>query len=256
MPRLLGHLPDEHPAERPRLAALLGAAPAAPPASADLSAHVLDVLDQGNQDCVANAVAQALRMALSSEGVLSPALCSRRLVYWQARRANALETEDKGSRPWSAYEALRLQGYAVEGACPYDPAAVLEAPPPEVYRHAYDQIGGLVAYRLPDDGGDEVVSAVQAALGAGHPVTLALEVDQSFLDGSFLGPWTKTGLTIGGHYVCATGYNDRGVRFVNSWGTGWQEHGFSWLSWATIGNAAVCRDLYAVTALRPPSDSP
>ena len=48
---------------------------------------------------------------------------------------------------------------------------------------------------------------------------------------------------VGGHAMCVVGYDGDNFEIVNSWGTGWRNGGFAWL---TSGRLATATDLWAV----------
>jgi len=57
----------------------------------------------------------------------------------------------------------------------------------------------------------------------------------------------KTGSNRGGHHVCILGYDDSrathdgpgAFRIVNSWGTGWGNRGYAWISYAAVKDAEL-----------------
>lgn len=57
----------------------------------------------------------------------------------------------------------------------------------------------------------------------------------------------KTGNNRGGHHICLLGYDDTKVthdgtgafRLVNSWGTGWGNHGYAWISYEAVKDAEL-----------------
>lgn len=85
--------------------------------------------------------------------------------------------------------------------------------------------------------GSRIKADVQTALAKGEPVTIAIPVYDSFF---YLTPQQAASYTYrpstgegyaGGHAMTIVGYNSKGVRVENSWGTRWGDRGFINLSW-------------------------
>jgi hypothetical protein len=248
--RLLGYRRDITDPRDRRAADLLGALPAA--GSVSLRGHVSEVLRQQGNDCVAHALVQALRVLWSVQGDPSPPLVSRRLVYYGARARHGAQREDQGTYPRLAMTAVREDGYALESACPYEPARYAEPPPPSAYRASYDQSGGRLTYYRCSDRPAERRREIESALASLRPVTIGVQVDQMFLDDP--GPfWRRVGPAIGGHAMCAVGYSERGLLIVNSWGTGWGDGGFCTLAWDSVCDPSVTSDPYVLATAKEPS---
>ena len=57
-----------------------------------------------------------------------------------------------------------------------------------------------------------------------------------------------TGTMWGGHAICLVGYNDSldtpdgkgAFRLVNSWGTGWGDAGYAWITYAAVKSSSIC----------------
>ncbi|MEU7634869.1 MULTISPECIES: C1 family peptidase [unclassified Streptomyces] len=90
--------------------------------------------------------------------------------------------------------------------------------------------------------GNQIKNDVKAALAQGEPVTIAIPVYNSFFR---LTPQQAAAYTYypaageqlaGGHAITIVGYNSKGVRVENSWGTDWGDHGYINLSWNYLAN--------------------
>ncbi|GGV02060.1 hypothetical protein GCM10010211_81740 [Streptomyces albospinus] len=85
--------------------------------------------------------------------------------------------------------------------------------------------------------GSRIKAEVQAALAQGEPVVISIPVYDSFFSldarqaASYAYSPTPGEQLAGGHEVTIIGYNGKGVRVENSWGTHWGDHGFINLSW-------------------------
>ncbi|MEU1623862.1 C1 family peptidase [Streptomyces sp. NPDC020096] len=89
----------------------------------------------------------------------------------------------------------------------------------------------------PLHNGSQIKADVQAALAKGEPVAIGIPVYNSFfyLNAQQAASYTYSPASgeqyAGGHEMTIVGYNSKGVRVENSWGTGWGDHGFINLSW-------------------------
>ncbi|GGU47075.1 hypothetical protein GCM10010211_08540 [Streptomyces albospinus] len=90
--------------------------------------------------------------------------------------------------------------------------------------------------------GSQIKADVQAALAKGEPVNIAIPVYNSFF---YLTPQQAASYSYypaagepyaGGHAITIVGYNSKGVRVENSWGTGWGDHGYINLSWKYLAD--------------------
>ncbi|MGW2409320.1 C1 family peptidase [Streptomyces sp. NPDC001739] len=88
--------------------------------------------------------------------------------------------------------------------------------------------------------GSRLKAEVKAALAKGLPVTVAMPVHNSFFTvtpreaASYTYAPTAGDPVAGGHAMAVIGYNSKGVRVENSWGSGWGDHGFINLSWKAL----------------------
>ncbi|HEY7076174.1 MAG TPA: C1 family peptidase [Solirubrobacteraceae bacterium] len=81
--------------------------------------------------------------------------------------------------------------------------------------------------------------SIKAALAAGNPVVIGLEVFTNFfyVTGANHGLYSAvSGSVEGYHAVTALGYDATGLRIENQWGTGWGDRGFATLSWSFVNN--------------------
>ena len=176
-----------------------------------------DILSQRDQDCVANAGADAQLDRLRQQGSAGE-LSSRRWGYYGARKEGRLLERDGGCMPSDWVESMNARGWCSERWWAYD-GSPSDAPPEEALQHAVDQIGQLRMHRVADS------EELRRGLAAGLTAMAGLVVDRYFQRYSG-GVWSFDGRGgVGRHMVRIVGYDDGGAtyRAKNSWGVGWGE---------------------------------
>jgi C1A family cysteine protease len=219
--RRYGYVPDA-PDVRDHHFAKLGIG-AAPPSSASLRAHVVEVLDQlGTSSCCAQAWAQALRIADSVAGVKNPQLSSREFLYYAARRYDGGDVVDLGTQLRSVAKAVVQFGRPPESAWPFVEAKINTQPPWEAFKAAFDHRGPAGYHRV------STLTEIRQAIAAGHAVVGGVHIGQSFEDYSGGGIYSAPPGegSLGGHALTFIGYDETSFEIVNSWNTTWGERGF------------------------------
>jgi hypothetical protein len=221
--RGLGCLPDKEDA---RDFVGLAFGEAHPPA-ADLSEHVVSVLDQYGNSCGGQSVAQAIRMAMLIDGWGARAfLPSPNALYYWGRGYAGLQNQDIGSYLRDVLKAAKAVGFTPESIWPSTPSTLMKAPNITALRAAADQrkLGGY--YRIPR--GD--TGSIRLAIAAGKPVVFGLQVGRSFVDGSTSTIDRDSGRELGGHAMVCVGYESDRFKILSSWGTAWSRNGFAWVT--------------------------
>ncbi|MFN3275579.1 MAG: C1 family peptidase [Paracoccus sp. (in: a-proteobacteria)] len=242
----------------------------APPAMS-LKAFVPPVGDQGSQgSCVGWATAYAARTLLKAKelGVedrsnLSRIVLSPSYVFNQIALAGC-----DGSYVPDALELIRDQGVAPLSEFGYN-VDVCSAQPSQMLRSSAGahRIKGFA--RLWGESARNKHVAVRRALANGNPVVIGMAVGNSFQSYGGQGVWrpSQTDLghlndldrafasgALGGHAMTVVGYDDlhEGGAFeiVNSWGSGWGNGGFFWISYDMFN--AVTFEGYEILPFDPP----
>jgi C1A family cysteine protease len=220
MKRSYGYIKDA-PDPRDQHFAKLGIG-AAPPSSASLRSHVVEVLDQlGTSSCCANAWAQALRIADGLAGVKSPQLSSREFLYYGARKYDGGDVVDMGTQLRSVAKAIVKFGRPPESAWPFVESKINDQPSWEAFREAFDHKGPAGYHRVA------TLTELKQAIAAGHAVVGGVQIGQSFENytgGIYSAPHGEGSL--GGHALCFVGYDEKSFEIVNSWNTIWGDRGF------------------------------
>ena len=228
------------------------------PRSADLSPLLPKPGDQGQQaSCVGWAVAYAMKTY--QEGVergwpldQPSAQFSPAFIYNQIRRSRDC---NGGTMLPDALDLVRRAGAAPLSDFPYTPQACTAAPSAAVRQAA--RHFAIADWRRVDTR-DQL--EVKAYVAAGIPVIIGMMVDEPFM--RLRGPVSYSrysGVAVGAHALLVAGYDDgRGAfRVINSWGTGWGDGGFGWISYGafrqTVREGYVARDITPMMSAQLPT---
>ncbi len=83
------------------------------------------------------------------------------------------------------------------------------------------------------------INAVKKSISQKNPVIIGMNTPKSFYTAkNEWKPTESSSLTYGGHAMCIVGYDDNkyggAFEIMNSWGTGWGNDGFIWISYETF----------------------
>ena len=222
------------------------------PNEIDLSSKFPIPGDQGDQgSCVGWAVAYALK-SYHEETERQWGLDTNKHLFSPSFIYNQIKLSDcrGGSTYIDALNLLRRDGVAVLSDFPYTSNDCSKQPSNADRQKARHF---AVADWRRVNVQDEV--EIKTQLASGFPVLIGMIVDDVFKK---LGPGTYekfTGPNLGGHAVVVVGYSDqkKAFKIINSWGTGWGDNGYGWLSYS--GFRSVTREGYIVqdiVAIAPP----
>ncbi|HVP39025.1 MAG TPA: C1 family peptidase [Candidatus Saccharimonadales bacterium] len=220
---------DLSPSAPPAGAAQLAVAGEPLPPALDYSGAIKSVRDSGPEGSVVGlALATALEFQIAKE-TKRPEKVSARYIYYAARKvAGGSLEEDSGARIEDGLTALSRMGAVAEDVWPYKPGEYAKEPPAAVEKAERFHITDIRSLTTLDD--------LKFALKQHGPVVAGISIHQSAMTKAV----SKTGVlplpkpterVVGGHAVVIVGYNDatRQLKFVNSWGRDWGEHGFGYL---------------------------
>jgi hypothetical protein len=199
-----------------------------------------DIRDQGpTESCTGQALTDAARTSCILRGV-DPGPLSALTSYAAARIKGGdpkYLVDGEGYKLWTdegAYTTPLMQGagsygFAPESAWPFDPEKVNDVPDFGALVRAHD-------LRIPLNAWEKVTTAqeIRRAMVAKCTVIIALRVTDVFLDNEDGLVDRMIGNVRGGHMMALRGYGHetvrgaktRGFDGVNSWGTGWGDHGW------------------------------
>jgi C1A family cysteine protease len=239
-------LPDRRDYTFATLAAAKNFTPSTP-ASVDLRKWCSSVEDQKNLgSCTANALVGVLEI---NENLNKKKFVdySRLFLYYNERVLEGSVQEDSGAMLRDGVKTLSKQGVCNELDWPYTVSKFRNKPSAKCYTNALaNKITGY--YRL------YTLSDMKTALTNNHAFVFGFSVYDSFISDGV----TATGVVpmpnnneslLGGHAVCAVGYNDATQRFLirNSWGTNWGMQGYFTMPYEYLTDRNLSDDFWTIT---------
>lgn len=240
-----GWLPDL-PDHRDYLYGLRHAPAKALPRSVDLRRFCSPVEDQGQLgSCTANALAGALEFLEGKDQIAFIDL-SRLFIYYNERVVEHTVKTDSGAMLRDGIKVLASDGVCPEKSWPYIISRFSIKPSAACYSQA--KMHKITAYeRL------QTVDEMRACLADGFPFVFGFTVYESFESAAVaqngIVPMPKPGeTTLGGHAVCAVGYDDAKKRFLarNSWGAAWGIKGYFWMPYAYLADRNLSDDFWTI----------
>jgi C1A family cysteine protease len=244
---LRGWIPDI-PDHRDFLYSAIREAPAKLPKAVDLSPLMSPVEDQGQLgSCTANAMAGALEFLELKDGQKLVDL-SRLFIYYNERVIENSVGADSGAMLRDGIKTLVSQGVCSEKKWPYDIKKFTKKPGTACYREAAKHT--ISSYhRLLS------LSDMRACLAEGYPFVFGFAVYSAFETSKV----AKSGVLdlpkkgeeqLGGHAVCAVGYDDKTKRIIvrNSWGPTWGKNGYFTMPYDYVSNRNLADDFWTIRA--------
>ena len=234
-----GYVPDDP--------AVYAATPLAPryrawvPPEKDLSAWFPTPGRQGKQgSCAAWATTYAARAYYAALGRGQPPTdpeqhFSPAFIYNQIKLGSC----NSGSRIGDALKLMQTSGAATWADFPYDPGDCARQPGAGVAakaaRFTIDGYERLIDFYERVDSDD--LNRFKEQIAAGHPVIFGMRVGSDF-HALKSGVYNNLGASErdGGHAMVLVGYSEpkQAFKVINSWGAGWGQKGFGWISYAAL----------------------
>jgi C1A family cysteine protease len=240
-----GWVPDL-PDKRDRLYGAVYKIPAKLPPKVDLREQCPPVADQGQLgSCTANALAGALEfLELKNNQPLVD--LSRLFIYYNERVIEHDVKLDNGAMIRDGIKSLAAQGVCEESLWPYVISQFAKKPTSNCYTKAKQH--PISSYQRL-----ETTDEMRSCLANGYPFVFGFTVYESFESAAV----AKSGVvnlpkaserTVGGHAVCAVGYNDAQKRFIvrNSWGNDWGSKGYFTIPYAYLADRNLSDDFWTV----------
>ena len=242
-----GWVPDR-PDYRDKLYSAIAAPPKKLPAKVDLSASCSPVENQGQLgSCTANALVGNLEFLEIKAGHRVVDL-SRLFIYYNERAIEGSVGQDSGAAIRDGVKSLVKQGVCSEKLWPYTITKFTQKPPTACYKDAANH--KVSSYH-------RIVSLqeMKQCLAEGYPFVFGFTVYTAFESPAV----AKTGQlnlpqpgekTLGGHAVCAVGYDDAAGRVLvrNSWGADWGLKGYFTMPYDYVSNNNLADDFWTLRA--------
>ncbi|HEX7501442.1 MAG TPA: C1 family peptidase [Polyangia bacterium] len=244
---LLGWIPDL-PDHRDFLYAALRPAGVRLPTSVDLRPSMSPVENQGQLgSCTANALAGALEFLEMKSGQSFVDL-SRLFIYYNERAVEHTISSDSGAMIRDGIKTLASLGVCPEKKWPYVISAFTKKPSAACYTDAKNHTISTY-HRIAS------VGEMRACLAEGYPFVFGFSVYETFESPAV----ARTGVLnmpkprerqLGGHAVCAVGYDDKAKRLLvrNSWGPDWGMKGYFTMPYDYVANSNLSDDFWTIRA--------
>jgi len=221
------------------------------PENANLQRFAPPAGDQGHQgSCVAWSSAYAARSILESSRSGQQVSFSPAFLYNQIGLEGC-----EGSYVQRAMEYMTKQGSIPYQQFPYSDQDCSRQPTQDMIRQASEfKMRGYNRLTKGDRTDEIDLRAVKENLAQGAPVVIGMMVGESFMQDMMgkdvwqpaAGDESMRGM--GGHAMCAVGYDDRkyggSILIMNSWGPQWGNNGFAWIPYKYFN--AFVREAYGL----------
>lgn len=216
------------------------------PSSASIRDALERICDQGPLgSCTANSLNVHYDFARVKQGlsIINP---SRLFIYYNERSIEGTVGFDSGAMLRDGIKSMANQGICGEKRWPYDLIRYRSKPSDKCYIVAKTYLIKEYLKLTLDD--------LKSCLALGHAFVFGFSVYDSFesdevaQSGIVPIPDIKKESMLGGHAVCAVGYNDDPGHFEirNSWGLDWGDQGHFYLPYEYFFDLHLCRDFWSI----------
>jgi C1A family cysteine protease len=221
---------------------------AALPSMVDLRPSCPPVYDQGQLgSCTANAIGGAVEFERRRQQLLPDFVPSRLFIYYGEREIEGTVDSDAGAEIRDGMKVVATAGAPPESDWPYDINRFADKPPAKAFDDALTDV--TTQYQRLS----QTLAQMKGCLASGLPFVFGFSVYESFESNEV----ASTGVVpmpgpdeavIGGHAVCAAGYDDGQQRFIcrNSWGSDWGMAGYFTMPYAYLEDPQLASDFWVV----------
>ena len=222
------------------------------PISVDLRPKNPAIYDQGDLgSCTANAIGRNIQFDLIKQNIKAAFMPSRLFIYYNERVMEHTVNSDSGAQIRDGVKTINIQGVCPETMWPYVVNKFAKKPGVLCYANALLH-KSLIYQRLTP-----TLNDLKGCLAAGNPFAFGIAVYESFESQAV----AKTGVvpmpgpterSLGGHAICAVGYDDSIERFIvaNSWGIGWGMAGYFTLPYAYLTSPNLSDDFWVIKTMK------
>lgn len=220
------------------------------PKTADLRALMPPVWDQGQLgSCTGHAIGAAIEFEQRKVHPKWDFMPSRLFIYYNERNIEGTINSDAGAMIRTGIKTINTIGVCREDLWTYDETKFTVKPPKAAYDNAVKH-HALQYQRVP-----QTVDAMKRVIAGGNPFVFGFSVYESFESDTVASsgivpmPLTTEKL-IGGHAVCACGYDDNYLLVRNSWSSGWGIGGYFKFPWDYAVNSNLTDDLWVISSMQ------
>jgi C1A family cysteine protease len=219
------------------------------PPALDLRSAFPPVYDQGDLgSCTGNAIAGIVQFLRMKES-LTNFTPSRLMIYYDERVIEGTVGQDAGAEIRDGISSMNTTGACDEALWPYDISQFTVKPPATAYAAALKD--RALQYERIDN---TQLDMMKQCLADGFPFVFGFTVYESFesdaVATSGIVPMpAPSEQVIGGHAVCAVGYDDGDDTFLvrNSWGSGWGQSGYCQMPYAYLSDENLTDDCWKIS---------
>jgi C1A family cysteine protease len=222
------------------------------PPRVDLRRQCPPVYDQGQLgSCTANAIGGAIEFDQLKQALPQVFVPSRLFIYYNERVLEGTTSSDSGATIRDGIKTVANQGACPEPMWPYVISKFRSRPTRTCYTEASKHTA-VTYQRLVQS-----LSQMQGCLASGYPFVFGFTVYESFetvemaRTGHAPMPSTRERV-LGGHAVCAVGYDDTQAWFVcrNSWGTNWGMRGYFTIPYSYLTDDNLAADFWTIRVVK------
>ena len=222
------------------------------PPRVDLRAQCPPVYDQGQLgSCTANAIGGAIEFDQMKQGLAQIFVPSRLFIYYNERAIEGTISSDSGAMMRDGIKTVANQGACPEPMWPYIISKFKIRPTTACYTEGAKHTA-VTYQRLV-----QTLTQMQGRLASGYPFVFGFTVYESFetmavaRTGHAPMPSSREGV-VGGHAVCAVGYDDGQRWFIcrNSWGTSWGMRGYFTIPYSYLIDDNLSADFWTIRVVK------
>jgi C1A family cysteine protease len=197
--------------------------------------------------CTANAIAGALQFLEGKEGAPAPVMPSRLFIYYNERVLEGSTGSDSGAQIRDGIKTVVREGFCPESEWPYDITRFAVRPSAACYQDAMKERVSQYLRLTPAS------VPLLTCLASGFPFVFGFSVYESFESSAV----AQSGIAnlprpserlVGGHAVCAVGYDQSEGRFLvrNSWGAQWGMGGYFTMPYQYLTDPMLAADFWTI----------
>jgi C1A family cysteine protease len=226
----------------------------------------LSEIDQGQLgSCTANAIAYAYAFDEIKQNNTQIFLPSRLFIYYNERLIEGTVDQDAGAEIRDGLKSINKYGICDEHHWIYDPLNFKTKPSSQVYEEASSN--KKITFAKIDLSGDktgtDITNHLKRSLQSGFPFVFGFTVYSSFESEEV----AKTGImpmpnfsekNLGGHAVCAVGYDDSKKSFIvkNSWGSKWGLDSYFYMPYDYFADPELIDEFWVIQVVADPKNIP